>query len=69
MFCQGISLESELEKITLGKVNYLKLWGQYVGIFTKWISIFNFYSPMPQESVATIAAKGLTLPILVLEWI
>lgn len=52
MFCQGISLESELEKITLRKVNYLKLWGKYV---TKQIPIFNFCSPVPQESVATIA--------------
>lgn len=48
MFCQGISLESELENITLRKGNYLKLWGQYVGIFTKQIPVFNFYSPMPQ---------------------
>lgn len=67
MFCQDISLESELEKITLREGNYLILWGKHVGIFTKLIPVFNFYSPVPQESVATIATKGLTLPILILK--
>lgn len=64
MFYQGMSLEPELGKITLRKVIYLKLWGKYVGIFTKQIPVFNFYIPLPQESAATIAAKGLTLHIL-----
>lgn len=62
-----ISLEFELDKSNLKKVNYLKLGEHYVRIFAKEIHVFNFYSSVPQESVATIAAKGLMWPILVLE--
>lgn len=61
-------LESELEKISLRRVNYLRLQGNCVWVFTKQNHVFNFCSPMPRESVATTGAKGLTLPILVLEW-
>lgn len=35
-------------------------------IFTKEIHVFSFYSSIPQEYVATIAARELMKPILVL---
>jgi len=63
----SISVESELDESDLRKMTCLKLVEHYVRIFKTEIHVFNFYSSILQESVVTIAAKGLMWPILVLE--